>query len=275
MALHGKLKDFSITQLLNLVNLSHKTGTLVVQGGGGTAWLAFEKGKLAYVQMGKDDGNLSKVLYQNRKINANILNHLRKFGDEANDKEVGLYLISAGYVSREDILGLLRKHYLQKVRQLFTWDEGSFWFNQEEAAPEDKIPIDANLEDLIIEGSRKTSQSKALIEEVPDLDVCLKFPDQPRADMKNINLNQEEWRVISFVNPKNSIRQIAKAAGLNDHEIRRIVYGLLQASLVEMIRSVPQPKPGMQTRKLTPPEIEEQKSLVTRIIRRFRPDRAG
>ena len=30
MALRGNLRDFTITQLLNLINLAHKTGTLVI-----------------------------------------------------------------------------------------------------------------------------------------------------------------------------------------------------------------------------------------------------
>ena len=32
MALRGNLRDFTITQLLNLINLAQKTGTLVVDG---------------------------------------------------------------------------------------------------------------------------------------------------------------------------------------------------------------------------------------------------
>jgi hypothetical protein len=274
MALHGNLKDYPITQLLNLVNLSHKTGTLVLKSDVATAWLAFDKGKLAYAQVGKDDGNLTKILLQNKKISAGISDYLHKFGDEPNDKEIGLYLISGGYVTREDIIALLHRHYFQSIRQLFSWNEGTFWFNQEETAPEDKIAVNANLEDLIVEGSRQTIAEKALMEEVPNLDACLKFPDQPRTDIKNINLNKDEWKVISFVNPKNSIRQIAAAAGLDDTKIRKIIYSLLQASLVEVVRTAPQPKPGIQTRKLTKPEIEEQKGLVTRIIGRFRSDKA-
>ena len=48
MALKGNLRDFSITQLLNLINLAHKTGTLAIEGPKDTAWVSFRKGKLAY-----------------------------------------------------------------------------------------------------------------------------------------------------------------------------------------------------------------------------------
>ncbi len=42
---------------------------------------------------------------------------------------------------------------------------------------------------------------------------------------------------VSIVDPKNTIHQIARAAKMNDMEIRRIVYGLMQAGLVEMVRA--------------------------------------
>ncbi len=63
--------------------------------------------------------------------------------------------------------------------------------------------------------------------------MALKFTDRP---MTNFNLSVEEWRVVKYINPKNSMKQIASAAKLNDMEIRRIVYGLIQAGLVEMVR---------------------------------------
>ncbi len=39
-----------------------------------------------------------------------------------------------------------------------------------------------------------------------------------------------------IINPRNTIQQIASATKMNDLEIRRIVYSLLQAGLVETIR---------------------------------------
>jgi len=52
MALRGNLRDFTITQLLNLINLAVKTGTLVVEGPSETARIAFRDGKLAYAELG-------------------------------------------------------------------------------------------------------------------------------------------------------------------------------------------------------------------------------
>ncbi len=55
MALRGNLRDFSITQLLNLINLARKTGTLFIEGPNETARVAFREGKLAFAQVGQDE----------------------------------------------------------------------------------------------------------------------------------------------------------------------------------------------------------------------------
>ena len=51
MALKGNLRDFTITQLLNLINLARKTGTLVIEGPNDTAWVSFREGKLAFADV--------------------------------------------------------------------------------------------------------------------------------------------------------------------------------------------------------------------------------
>jgi hypothetical protein len=64
MALKGNLRDFTITQLLNLINLARKTGTLVIEGPNDTAFVSFKEGKLAYSQLGQLDNGLASILYR-------------------------------------------------------------------------------------------------------------------------------------------------------------------------------------------------------------------
>jgi hypothetical protein len=99
----------------------------------------------------------------------------------------------------------------------------------------------------------------------------------------------DEWQVVRYISPKNSLRQIARATNKNDLEIRRIVYALLQAGLVEFVRpagalpsrypnvsqsrtpSAAPSTPQAQTRQAAPPKDKaEQKSLINRLISRIR-----
>ena len=266
MALRGNLRDFTITQLLNLINLAQKTGTLVVDGPSEQAYVSFREGKLAYARVGQDDGSLALVLHKANKLTVNQYRAIVERAGRITDKELGLMLINAGYLSQEEILANLQGYFTEILRRLFTWVEGFFRFEGEMLPPDDRINVRLDLENIIIEGSRQLREWEQLQDEIPSLEMALKFSDRP---LKNVNLSVEEWRVVSFINPKNTMKQIAQTNKMNDIDIRRIVYGLLQAGLVEIIR--PEGMVIPQSPKTFPTQNkEEQKSLVNRLISRIR-----
>jgi hypothetical protein len=266
MALRGNLRDFTITQLLNLINLAQKTGTLVVDGPSEQAYVSFRNGKLAYARVGQEDGSLATVLHKANKLTVNQYRAIVERAGHITDKELGLMLINAGYLSQEEILVNLQGYFTAVVRRLFTWVEGFFRFEGEMLPPDDRINVRLDLENIIIEGSRQLREWEQLQDEIPSLDMALKFTERP---LKNVNLSVEEWRVVSFINPRNTMKQIAHTNKMTDLEIRRIVYGLLQAGLAEIVRPegmVIQPSP----KTFPTQDKEEQKSLVYRLIGRIR-----
>lgn len=266
MALRGNLRDFTVTQLLNLINLASKTGTLVLDGPSEQAYIAFRDGKLAYARVGKEDGSLALILHKANKINANQYRSIADRAGQMTDKELGLLLINAGYVSQEDILVNLQGYFTALVRKLFTWVEGIFRFENDMLPPDDRINVRLDLENIIIEGSRQLRELEQLQDEIPSLDMALKFTERP---LTNVNLSVDEWKVVKFVDPKNTMRQIASTNRLSEIEIRRIVYGLLQAGLVELKRPTGVPAPS-NPRQFPVQDKEEQKTLVNKLIGRIR-----
>lgn len=194
---------------------------------------------------------------------------IRSHAGDKSDKELGLLLINAGYLTQPDILIGIRKYILGTVYQLFTWIDGFFRFDADVLPPEDSITIRLDLENIIMEGSRHVQEWEYLQEEIPNLNMALDFVERPDANIRDVQLTVEEWKVVSYINPKNTIRQIAKTNKMNDLEIRRIVYGLLQAGLIDIVRPEGMPLP-MQARRLPPVDTKKQTSLVNRLIDRIR-----
>jgi hypothetical protein len=87
-----------------------------------------------------------------------------------------------------------------------------------------------------------------LQDELPDLDMAMKYTERPNTHLRDVHLTVDEWRVISFINPRNSIKQIADHNKMNEFQIRKIVYRMLSAGLVT----------------LTQPEGAAPKRLITR-----------
>ena len=86
--------------------------------------------------------------------------------------------------------------------------------------------------------------------------------------MTNLRLSLQEWRVVKYIDPRNSMRQIAAAAKIGEMEMRRIVYGLMQAGLIQMARPAGAPAP-LNPRMFPTQDREEQRSLINRLIGRI------
>lgn len=243
MALKGNLRDFSTTQLLNLINLARKTGTLSIQNNGEEAHMSFQEGKLIYAYMGEErDNHLAQILHKAGKLSKEQAHIIETKVQGKTDRQIGYLLIQAGHVTQSDIMQSVRQNVLNIVYRLFTWAEGLFQFEANKLPSPNHITIPIDLESVIMEGSRRLKEWEILQEELPDLENSLRFTERPDGKLRNINLTVEEWKVISLIDPRNSMRKIAQANNLSDFEIRRIIYGMLQAGLVELVQSA---KPKM------------------------------
>ncbi len=280
MALKGNLRDFSTTQLLNLINLARKTGTLSIQNNGEIAHMSFQEGKLIYAYMGQDQANhLADILHKSGKLSKEQANIIQTRVQGKTDRQIGYLLIQAGHVTQSDIMQSIRQNVLNVVYKLFTWAEGLFQFEANKLPSPTHITLPIDLESVIMEGSRRLKEWEILQEELPDLENSLRFTERPDGKLRNINLTVQEWKVISLIDPRNSMRKIAQANNLSDFEIRRIIYGMLQAGLVELVKPTPPKKPaasGMSSRSArqqragTTETPAARRSVVERLINRIR-----
>jgi hypothetical protein len=273
MALKGNLHDFSITQLLNLIHLARKTGTLAVDGKHTAARASFREGKLVFAQTDTLDGRLVGMLVKVGKITPD---QSKKIPANKSDRDLATMLVQAGLLTRTELDQMVRNNVRDVVDRMFALNDGLFRF-EPNVLPEDRLwaepPI--NLDGIIMEGTRRLKESEKLQEEIPNLDVTLRFTDRPDAKLRNVNLSVDEWRVVSYINPKNTIRQIAQANSMSDLQIRKIIYAMLQAGLVEMMQpaSMPVAVAAVPGGRAAPPKAfasnEEKRSVVNKLINFF------
>jgi len=237
MALRGNLRDFSATQVLNLINLARKTGLLTVETSTDTARLYFKDGKLVHAHTAREDGHLTSILLKGDKLTTDRASAIAGRPEVRSDRQLGMLLMNAGYVTEEDIVQSARKYMLDIVATLFEWREGQYEFMPENLPSEDRLTVAISLENVIMERSRRLHESELFQDDVPDLEsTSLRFTDRSDAGPPSGNLSVEEWQVISFIRPENTVKQIAEANNMDDLQVRKIVYGLVKAGLIELVR---------------------------------------
>jgi hypothetical protein len=267
MALRGNLRDFSITQLLNLVSLTQRTGALTIQDHTHSTRLFFREGQLIHVSDGKDRGLLD-LLESSGCLSGDRSQVIRAELHASSEKELGLLLINAGYANREQILQTLRALFLGAIYRLFTQPEGAFVFEPNLTPSEGKITLALRLEDILLEGSRLVRERRRLEEAVPELELIPRLAPHAPAALQRVQLSPEEWRVLSQIRGQRSLRDIARSSNLSDLQIRKVSYSLLAAGLVVL---EPRRVPTLAAPRFFPsPAVPIKHGLILRLIERVR-----
>lgn len=284
MPLQGNIRDFSTTQLLNLVNLSRRTGMLTIfeaiptgeqdamknekmAAGAERAKVAFNKGKLVYASFAEQDDGLVTVLNKAGKLTDDQARILKERAKNTSDKALAMRLIQAKYVSQTDIVSCIKQHILDVVYNLMTWTEGPFRFDDDAIPSRDQILVPIDLENVIIEGSRQLQKMAEVNLVIDDLEMALRFPENPKEKFKGIHLSVDEWKVVSYVNPKNTIRQIMKVLNMSEAEIKKVVFALHQAGLVELVRkAAPAPTTPSSRRRRKRAGQQPDKKVINKLI---------
>jgi hypothetical protein len=273
MALKGNLKDFSLTQLLNLIRLARKTGGLTIEESSGPLRIYCQDGRLTFVSRNGHRTPLAEMMLKSGRITEAQLHLLRPHLGVNTDKELALRLVDMGLVSQEDVTQAVRQQMLETLFPVFAWNKGTFSFDPDARPSDDDIAISVELESIILEGGRRIRETGRLQESIPSLDIVPRLSAGRDARMRNVNLTADQWKVISFINGRNSLKKIAEYTGLSEFLVRRTVHELLSAELVEMDLPGAQQKgrPGGGAPKAprgTQPAVS--KNIIMRIIDRVR-----
>ncbi len=242
MSLIGNLRSYSATQLFHLIQLAARTGTLTV-GHQSTMEIAFYRGKLIHAVFKEGHLDLANLLWQDGKLTDAQLRAIQSNGGSRSDVEMGRLLIQAGILAEEEILQSVRQRIMEIVLELFTWEAGDFSFATGELPSQDNVMVVIDLASVIGDGEKQRREWQRLQELLPDMDVRLRCARHPRSRLQDIELTLREWRVMIASNTRDTMRQIASANRLSAFQIRRIVYGLLQVGLVEIVRPALRPVP--------------------------------
>ena len=114
---------------------------------------------------------------------------------------------------------------------LFTLPAGRFSFEEGiDLPPRD---INASNEMLIIDGIRRVDEWEAIRDRAPPVDTVLGLVTAADNRRDEISLEPEEWRVLTLVDGRNTVADIAERSGLGDFRTSQIIVHLLDAGLIE------------------------------------------
>jgi uncharacterized protein DUF4388 len=126
MELTGDLSDFALTDILQILALSRKTGTLSLENGNMAGRIIIEQGRITHASLYPGD-SLADCMVSMEMLTPEMLKKLRQMvGQSGSMWTFDTLLLESGLLTKEEIATAARKHIQQVVAKLVALEKGRF-----------------------------------------------------------------------------------------------------------------------------------------------------
>jgi hypothetical protein len=126
MELSGDLSDFALTDILQILALSRKSGTLSLGAGSATGRIVVQRGRITHASLVPGESLASRLVRENF-ISSEVMKRLRQVAE----KEAGVWslkslLLESGLMKAADLEEVARRHLSDTVGALVRLEKGRF-----------------------------------------------------------------------------------------------------------------------------------------------------
>jgi hypothetical protein len=118
----------------------------------------------------------------------------------------------------------------EAIYALAIWSSGDFQFTPNEEP--DSVTIERSNTSLLMEAARRLDEWKVLSRKIPGVDYVPALILRDTAEP--VTLSPIEWNVVTRIDGKKTIEELARAVQLSSFETAKVLYGLITSGLVEM-----------------------------------------
>jgi len=253
MGLRGSLKDFGISEILQLINLQRRSGKLEVEAEEGRYQILIDQGRI--VQLDKEPEESGERLEDYLILSGLVTPEQIKLAQNRAKKELKRLeevLLNLEIISRENLVKLLRIRALDLIHQLFLLREGEYEFEAEPVNYHPETSLNLDTEQILMDGYRVRDEWKLVMGEVGSFGAV--FKKKPGEFGLQDRLEPVETQIYRLVDGKRNIIHIAVLARQSRFDTAKILADLSKKQRVVLV-SLPKEKEPEGKRSLLLPKI--------------------
>jgi tetratricopeptide (TPR) repeat protein len=228
MAIKGSLKEASLADVLQLLSLGRKTGCLSVSDRASFGRIYFDEGWITFASIVNRRDRLGDLLIKNGLITAEELAAAVAEQTGQSPARLGEILIARGSVTRQQVERYIRVQIEEAVYFLFTWNQGTFYFEPDDRPDPSETLVTINPEGLLLEGARRVDEWTLIEKKVSSPDLVFGL-DLTHGNPAEAELTGNQRRLLPLIDGKRSVGELVEESGLPEFETGKALYGLIQA----------------------------------------------
>lgn len=246
----------SLTDLLQFLAAARKSGTLKFDQGKITKQVYFQNGKIVGSKSNDPREYLGQVLLHYGKVDEIQLKVAREM-QRTTGAKLGEVLVEQGFLTEDDVLGILKTRTLDAIYDLFVWTDGDFEFYDDEPPPDDLLLIEVEPTNVVMEGIYRIDEFNRYRTLVPSDRSILELNAGWTSSLK---LGKEYRQVLFFVEKRMSVAEICYHMHASAFHVYGQLYTLISEGIARVVGELPEDLP--------PPvkEVEDLPESVTEMV---------
>jgi len=240
----GELAEGVVPGLLRELYVGRRNGTLHFQKGDESQRVRVRRGHIVNAHSSVVTERLGDILVKRGLLSPGDLARATDVVVKEK-KRLGQVLVDLGLIDQSGLEDAVALHVHELLAKVFTWDEGTYAFEEEDEAPGDELTLKLSTAELILEAVQAVQDPDVISYLLGDLDRALALSEDPLLRFQQLALSPTDGFVLSRVDGSLTAREIEQMIPLPPEEVRKSLLGLLSTGIVEFKdKSEPRDKPA-------------------------------
>jgi hypothetical protein len=226
--LRGQITQLPLPEILQHLRLTNATGVLSLVSGGARKALYLKNGRVVFASSNLPNDRLGEILIREGKIT--VEEYEASIKSITKGKRQGKVLVEMGALSPKDLWEGVQTQVREIVFSIFQWEEGQFHFEESSLPDKEKITVDLDVMNLILEGVRRIDANGAVAGRYPDGSLVLETLTTPGPGL----IEPYEEHVIALIDGEKSVLEICQDSEIGDNETLKLLYALVSSGIVRV-----------------------------------------
>jgi outer membrane protein assembly factor BamB/tetratricopeptide (TPR) repeat protein len=241
MALKGDLSTIGLAEVFQMISMSQKQGTLVVQDSDSRKCIYFGETGVKLLSTGKRKGmRLGDMLLRAGKLSEMALQDALE-NAKIQKKLLGEILVENGIVADQEIQDVVRSQIEEEIYDLFVWKKAAFEFIEgppsdalrDPEAPVTQLSFDVN--GLLLEAVRRADEWNIINEKIPSADSIFTFVSESDRVEEDKTASDQIKRVYRLIDGQTSVTDVVDGTGISRFEVCKALLDLIGRGRVRIL----------------------------------------
>lgn len=234
----SSLDDVPLLGLLYILFSKAHTGVAAVHSGDVQKEVFFKEGWIVFARTTKSEERLGNFLHQ-RDLRASFnLEEVVIQAKESKEK-LGAFLVKGGLLREKELFELLDFQVKEILADLFSWQNGEFYFEKQEVKEEDVVVSYTPL-DIALFAARRILDFAASRKMIPNNKIIFHIPPYIEGDRKSVleELDANERFIFLLIDGNRNVDHLIKFSGDDEVSVINILYRLETKGLIKKTRGI-------------------------------------